>query len=255
MGYRNKMKVSFGEIQDISTIDYPSEVVSVLFFCGCPFRCPFCHNFNLIDQTKCDSVDADKIIDHVKKAIPFITGIAITGGEPTQQFDQLTYIVKKLKELNLLIKIDTNGYFSNNIKQLCDLNLVDYFAVDIKNEFKPKIYAKTVGLSVLNGNKIIKRVKESLQTIINSNSFLEARTTIVPGLNDSKDTIENICKEIIGVNRYVLQQFRCIDKVLDDSFSKLPSPSRDQLLNLAKIAKEYIEDVRIRTAENGEERL
>ncbi|MHA1269114.1 MAG: anaerobic ribonucleoside-triphosphate reductase activating protein [Candidatus Helarchaeota archaeon] len=249
------MEIFFGDVQDISTIDYPGEVVSVLFFCGCPLRCPFCHNYNLVNQSNCDQISVNQIIDHIKKSIPFITGVAITGGEPTQQIDPLIDLIKKFKELKLLVKIDTNGYYSRNLKRLCELDIVDYFALDIKNELKPKSYARSAGLSIISGPKIVKRIKQSIEILINSNSFFEARTTIVPSLNDSETIIGNICQDIVGVNRYVLQEFRCLDKVLDDKFCKIPSPPRNLMLHLSKIAKEYIDDVRIRTAKNGEERI
>jgi len=249
------MKVYIGEIQDISTIDYPGEVVSVLFFCGCPFRCPFCHNFHLIDTSKCQQVSIDKVIKEIENSLPFISGVVITGGEPLYQIDPLIELIKKIKEIGILVKIDTNGYYFKNLQQLLDQNIVDYIALDVKNELNPKSYAKAVGLSIISGTKIVKRIKESINLIINSNAFFEARTTIVPSLNDSETVIRNICNEIIGANRYVLQEYRCIDRVLDPNFSKIPSPSHAQLIHLAKIAKEYISDVRIRTAEFGEERI
>ncbi|MHA1309337.1 MAG: anaerobic ribonucleoside-triphosphate reductase activating protein [Candidatus Helarchaeota archaeon] len=249
------MDVYFGDIQDISTIDYPGEVVSVLFFCGCPMRCPFCQNFNLLNYSDCQKVSVEKIIDHIKDSAPFITGIAVTGGEPSQQIDQLIEIISKVKKLDLLTKIDTNGYYPKNLKTICDLDIVDYFAMDIKNELTPKSYAKATGLSSISGNKLINRIKQSIQTIINSNAIFEARTTIVPSINDSDKVIENICENISGVNRYVLQQFRCIDQVLDKKFADVPSPTREQLIHYAEIAKNYIDDIRIRTAEHGEERI
>jgi pyruvate formate lyase activating enzyme len=249
------MNVSFGDIQNISTIDYPGEVVSVLFFCGCPFKCPFCHNFRLINPSDCEEINIDKIYEEVKKSIPFITGVCVTGGEPTQQIEQLIDLADRFKKLDLLVKIDTNGYFSKNLERICKLNIVDYFAMDVKNELKPKKYAEAAGLSSFSGKKIVNRIKESIKILLDSESIFEARTTVVKSLNDSESTIRSICQEIIGVNRYVLQGFRCMDEVLDPEYSKIPNTERSDLLPLAEIAKEYIDDVRIRTAENGEERI
>ncbi|MBD3228683.1 MAG: anaerobic ribonucleoside-triphosphate reductase activating protein [Candidatus Lokiarchaeota archaeon] len=249
------MMVNFGDIQNISTIDYPGEVVSVLFFCGCPFRCPFCHNYNLVNPSDCNEISIDRIVNEIKKSILFITGITVTGGEPTQQIEALIELTKKIKDLDLLVKIDTNGYYSKNLQQICDLNIVDYFAMDVKNEMRTKSYARTVGASIISGRKILGRIKNSIHSLINSNAIFEARTTIIPSINDNEQAIRSICKEIIGANIYVLQQYRCVDRVLDPKFSEIPSPPKEQLIHLAHIAKEYIDDVRIRTSDKGEERI
>ncbi|MFX1451764.1 MAG: anaerobic ribonucleoside-triphosphate reductase activating protein [Promethearchaeota archaeon] len=246
------MKLSVGGVKDISTIDYPGDVVSVLFLCGCPFKCPFCQNWSLLDYTNCDDTEISEIILKLKDYSDFVNGICITGGEPTLQEKGLIEFFNQAKDLGLL-KLDTNGFFPKTIEKILKLNVLSYIALDIKTVFEPIEYGTACGLPE-SGEKIIEHVKASIELIQNQPSIIfEARTTIVPNLIDKKEQIEKIASSLSGIKRYVLQQFRPEGGTLDPKFKELPMPSYANMLELAKIAKKYIEDVRIRTLINGEE--
>lgn len=170
------------------------------------------------------------------------------------QIDVLIELLRGIKSLGFATKIDSNGYFPENIKKLLDEKLLDYVAIDVKTLFEPETYGLVIGLPNA-GNEAIQRIKESLKLLIDSGISLEVRTTIVPGLIEKEKEIELLAKDIQGVSLYVLQQFRPSEGTLNPKYENLPYPSRKQLLELAKIAKKYLCDVRIRTIEKGEERV
>ena len=248
------MKLSVGGIKDISTIDYPEEVVSVLFTCGCPFRCPFCQNWQLLDYKNCIDKEIEEIIEKLEEYSDFVDGVCITGGEPTLQDKGLIEFLKQAKHLGLL-KLDTNGFYPKIVEKILDLEVISYIAIDIKAPLEQNEYGIACGKLDLE-EKIIANVKETINLIITNPSVIfEARTTIVPRLIDKTSQIEKIASSLQGVRKYVLQQFRPDGGTLDPKFKELEIPSREKILELAKVAKKYIEDVRIRTLINGEEKI
>lgn len=247
------MKANIGGIIDISTIDFPKKLCSVIFFCGCPFRCPFCQNWKLFLKENCELVETKEILSNIKSNF-LIEAITITGGEPTMQINALTELLRGIRSLGLVTKIDTCGFFPGNIKSLVVDKLLDYIALDIKGPLQPEIYGSIVGLPK-EGHKIVEMVRESLMILSKLDITVEIRTTIVPTLIDKESDVISIAKEIKGVDLYVLQQFRPNEGTLDPRFKELPYPSREKILKLANQAKNYISDVRIRTKEKGEEKI
>ncbi len=249
-----QVKLSVGGIKDISTIDYPGEVVSVLFLCQCPFRCPFCQNWQLLDPKNCKDTEISDVILKLKDYSDFVNGVCITGGEPTLQEEGLIEFLKNATDLGLL-KLDTNGFYPSVIEKILKMKVISYVAIDIKAPLEPIQYGIGCGL-LDSGEKILKQVKKSIELVLKEPSVIfEARTTIVPDFMDKKEQIEKIASSLTGIKRYVLQQFRPDGGTLDPSFKELPIPRREKILELAKIAKNYVPDVRIRTLENGEEKV
>ena len=247
------MKVNIGGIVDVSTIDFPKSLCSVIFFCGCPFRCPFCQNYKLFLNENCVEVTNKWVLSNLKSN-KLIEAVTITGGEPTMQIDALVELLKGIRSLGLSTKIDTCGFYPRNIQRLIDDGLLDYIAMDVKAPLQPETYGSAVGLPKT-GHKIVQNVKASLRILSELAIPVEIRTTIVPDLIDDENDVKNIATELKGIDLYVLQQFRPNEGTLDPNYTQRPSSSRDELLALAKIAKTYISDVRIRTIEKGEEKI
>lgn len=245
-----------GEIKEASTIDYPGELVSVLFLCHCSFRCPFCQNWSLVRGEDCTEVSVVDIVKQLERNRKYISGLCITGGEPTVQIEGLVELLKNTHKMGLLNKLDTNGYYPERLKRLLSLNLLDYIAMDLKAPLISKRYGEVIGKPEI-GQEAVNKILETLQILEKSSIPFEIRTTIIPNFNDTDQEIEQIVKKLaeFKIPRYVLQQFRSSGGTLDEKFSKLPATDPDLLLKLGKIAKQYIPDVRTRTIEAGEKKI
>ena len=99
--------------QKLTLLDYPGKTACLIFTQGCNFRCPFCHNKDLLCNGCNEQISEDEIFKYLEKRKGLIDGVCITGGEPLLQKDIKDFIVK-VKELGFLVKLDTNG--SNPIK-------------------------------------------------------------------------------------------------------------------------------------------
>lgn len=223
----------------ISSLEYPGKISFVIFTAGCSLRCPYCHNPELITGGK--EVNPKKITDDIRASLDFIDALVITGGEPLLQGDDLYNIIKFAQKNKLKIKLDTNGCLPHELSNV--INQVDYVALDIKAPFNKyrEIIGSDIGL----------KVKKSMNICLNTpDTFLECRTTYVPGLLDERDLID-ICKSI-DCDLYTLQQFRN-RVVLDEKLKNIPNPTREELFSLAEKIKSYMKRVKIRTAEFGDE--
>lgn len=216
-----------GGYQKLTLIDYPGKIATTVFTVGCSFCCPFCHNPELVKPTTCNpqpNILEKEFFKFLKKRRGKIEGVCITGGEPTIQKDLIDFI-KKVKKLGFKIKLDTNGSRPDVLKKLLEAKLLDFVAMDIKNQ--PKNYDKTTGVK---GD--IKRIKLSVDMIMRSGIPYEFRTTAVPGIHSEKDFLE-IAKWIKGARAYYLQEYREI-KILDP---KLKKKTKGKSLDLDKIKK------------------
>ena len=219
--------------------DYPGKIASIFFLGGCNFRCPFCHNVSLIDGY--DSVDCknnEAVLEDLKKRKGFIDGVVITGGEPLINGNELITLLSKLREMDLSIKIDTNGYNTDMLRMILAAELVDYVAMDIKTSIDR--YNVAVGLE-LNKDRIL----NSIKVILESPMEHEFRTTCVPGLVDSVE-IESISRLIEGAASYYLQQYRVEEPTLDLSYMKLSPYPVEKLESFVTIAQKFVNSVSIR---------
>ncbi|MBU2508807.1 anaerobic ribonucleoside-triphosphate reductase activating protein, partial [Patescibacteria group bacterium] len=113
--------------QPLSLIDFPEKSCSIVFTQGCPFRCPFCHNPELIPTKSEYSVSEEDVLAHLIKHKVMLDGVTITGGEPTLQPD-LEDFIRMIKDLGFAVKLDSNGVHPEKLQRILDQNLVDYIA-------------------------------------------------------------------------------------------------------------------------------
>lgn len=215
-----------GGFQKLTLIDYPGHIATTVFTVGCSFRCPFCHNPELVNLRLAHNEESEKtFFAFLKTRCGKLDGVCITGGEPTIQPDIIDFI-RKIKKLGFAVKLDSNGTRPDVLKKLLDEKLLDYIAMDIKSDLKN--YDK------LTGTKVDKeRIKLSVDLIMNSRIPYEFRTTVVPGLHNEKDFLE-IAKWISGAREYWLQEYREDFKILDQ---KLKKKTKGKKLDLEKIKK------------------
>jgi len=239
-------------ITDLSTVDWPGKLAAIVFFQGCDLRCPWCQNVDGIDPCGGKDVEVEDAVKHIGKLKPIIDSIVLTGGEPLLQPEACLEVLKAAKKFGLNCAIETNATAPQALKRL--LPYLDLVAIDVKAPLSnPKLYEKITGLVGLPG--LAKKVRESLKLAINSKAEVEVRTTVVPTLNDNEKIIARLAEDIKGVDCLRLQQFRN-QRTLDPSFQKLPVPSREKLLKLARAAKRKgIKNVKIFTVEGGLENV
>lgn len=230
-GTVHMMKKGIKGFQSVSSIEYPDTIASIVFFSGCNFRCPFCHNKELVfEDEKRDYFDTYEILDKIKERKKIIDGISITGGEPTL-CPWIGEFIKCIKQMDLKVKLDTNGTMPKVLEKLLDEKLLDYIAMDIKAP-KEK-YNILSGIKKPNMNDI----EKSITIIKESGIDYEFRTTVIPKYHTMKDMI-NIAKWIEGANKYFIQQFRGIN-TLDSELEKEKSYSIKELKDMQKKIEPY----------------
>ena len=220
-------------VQKVTLLDYPGKVACEIFTQGCNFECPFCQNSGLIPITNTGEFSEEEIFEYLVLRKKILDGVVITGGEPTVQKD-LKEFIKKIKDLGLLVKLDTNGGNPKVLQELIDEKLVDYVAMDIKNIFNK--YNITAGKKINLDN-----IKKSIEILKASKIDYEFRTTIIKEMH-SLDDIVSICK-LVGDAKYYLQNFEDSENVIDHS---LHGFSREELLFIDKYLKDVFPNVEIR---------
>jgi len=215
-----------GGYQKLTLIDYPGKLATTVFTVGCSFRCPFCHNPELVDLSLHHEVKSEEeFFKFLKSRKGKLEGVCITGGEPTIQPDIISFI-EKIKKLGFVVKLDTNGTHPEVVEEIFRLGIVDYVAMDIKHT-KEK-YA------LASGKKMdIKKIEKSVKLIMESGIGYEFRTTVVPGIHVEEDFLE-IAKWIQGAEKYYLQIYRDI-KILDKDLKKI---NKGKMVNLERVQKE-----------------
>jgi len=221
-----------------SLIDYPEHIAAVLFTGGCNFRCPMCHNRDLVlNPGVLPDLAGEEILGFLGNRVGLLDGVVVSGGEPMLQPD-LAAFIRRIRELGFQVKLDTNGYSPEKLAILLNEGLVDYVAMDIKAS--PGKYALLAGLPDLD----VDLINRSIELLLNGRCQYEFRTTVVPDLLDIGD-IQEIAQWVTGGQRYVLQQFRPL-QTLDPVLQMVkPYPVR-VLREMAERARNWVENVTVR---------
>lgn len=197
------MLMKIAGMQKTSLIDYPEKLSCVIFTQGCNMNCGYCHNRALIyRQPKNGLIKETDVLSFLEKRRGLLDGVVVTGGEPTLQKD-LSGFLEKVRNMGYKIKLDTNGTSPDVLLQLLDRGLLDYIAMDVK---APLCKYRQVCCSSVDPEKL----SDSIGILKEGRTEYEFRTTYAPELND-KDLLE-ITGIIRGARRYVVQQYREVDK-------------------------------------------
>lgn len=227
-----------GGLQKTSFIDYPEKISAIIFTRGCNFACGYCHNPELFDINSTDAslFEEASVLEFLKTRIGKLDAVVITGGEPTLQ-SNLVKFIEKIKEMDYLIKLDSNGTNPKILEELMSKNLIDYIAMDIK--------APISKYNLITNRNIDQfSILESINIIKNAPIGNEFRTTAVKSQLSFED-FEEIGKMISGAQKYYLQEF-VPTKTLDKNFMNEKSYSKDEFEKLTKILKKYVKNVFVR---------
>jgi len=238
----------FGGLQKTNLADYPGILACVFFTVGCNFRCPFCHNRQLVvANSTLETFGSKEAFDFLKSRVGKLEGVCITGGEPTLQNDLVPFCAE-VKQLGFKIKLDTNGTNETAVKNLIKENLVDYFAIDIKSSWGK--YSETT-----NSKDASTKVRSTLENIYKSKIPIELRTTIVPTIHSKKEVIE-MAKDLYTfmleqkINpktvKWYLQNFRPVN-CFNEKFLSVTPYTKSQMNELLLSVNKYFPSGAIRS--------
>ena len=233
------MKIEIKGFIETSMLDWEGMIISTLYVPYCNFRCPYCQNSGLVlSPQQYETIPLEKITDFLVKKKDWIEGICLTGGEPCL-FKDLPDFLKKIRETEAKIKLDTNGTFPEMLKRVIKEKLIDYVAMDIKAPIEEDKYNKSAGVKV-----DLSKIKESIEIIMNSDIDYEFRTTVVPTLHTQEDIIE-IARYIQGAKKYALQNFSN-KEVMNPAFKEIKPYRREELKKMARLVSPYVTICKVR---------
>ncbi len=228
-------------IEGVSVIDYPGRIASVLFLGGCNFRCPFCQNSELVLHPEWQpNHDPGDILDVIERRKGLVDGVVVTGGEPLIHKDALLALLSRLREAGLAVKLDTNGYEVETLRDVVSTGLVDFVAMDIKTSLGKYEAAAGKRLDV-------ERIRDAIDTIVDTGVGHEFRTTCVPGLVETDD-VQSIASLLGPGEDYVLQQFRATSPLIDHAYATLKPHLADTLRSFAESVRPLVRSVTLRGA-------
>lgn len=224
-------------IQKLTLIDYPGKVACTLFTSGCNFRCPFCHNAGLVIKPDASEViEEEEIMSFLKKRINLLDGVCISGGEPLLQKDIVRFI-GEIKNLGFCVKIDTNGAFPQQLKELVESGNIDFVAMDIKNS--PSDYVKTVGID----DHFLPAIQGSVEYLKSGVIDFEFRTTAVKQFHTTKN-FEEMGEWIKGPHtKWYLQNFCDSGNIIGEGLSGF---ERFELESILDVMKKYVPQSELR---------
>ena len=228
-------------LQKMTLLDFPGKVACTVFLQGCNYRCPFCHNSDLLPGKGEEFMTEEAFIAFLKKRQGLLDGVCVSGGEPTL-YPGLQELLKRIKSLGYAVKLDTNGSRPEILKEVVRKGLVDYVAMDVKNS--PSRYAETVGLARFDLNP----TEESLRFLIEGNVDYELRTTVVKPLHDAA-SIQDMGAWLGSLvaekrpKRLFLQKFVDRESVL---FAGLNAALPEEMLQLSKLLTPFCDQVSLR---------
>jgi pyruvate formate lyase activating enzyme len=243
------MVLRLGGYEKLTLQDYPGYVAAICFTSGCQLRCPYCHNAGIVlSRPQTLEPDIDKkileteFLSYVQHRRRLLSAIVISGGEPLLQNDIINFL-HVLKELDLKVKLDTNGLLPQRLQAILEQNLVDYVALDFKN--CKKYWAQTVGLSQSTKQRtadgLYENWQSSLALLRKGQVPYEIRTTVVRELHPIailREMAESIAVDAFGQNeQWFLQSFAKNGPIINDFLEK------EEKIRLSAYANEEMKEI------------
>lgn len=235
--------IKIGGLQKTTTIDYPGMLACTVFTKGCNFRCPYCHNKDLMTgENQSKGLDLHDLMAFLKKRQGLLDGVCISGGEPLLQVG-IEGLIEEVKAMGYQVKLDTNGAYPKRLKYLLEEGLVDYVAMDLKHS--PQNY----GRAIANDLVPLDQIKASVESLMKGHVPYEFRTTLVKGLHTLKD-MEGMGQWIQGANNYYLQNYRQVKGQVATKTEEglsLSSFTEQALNEFLEVARKYVTKVQLRS--------
>ena len=211
---------------ETSFLDWPGRLAAVVFLGGCNFRCPFCHNAELVlTPHLVPSIPLAGVLERLHQLRGWVDGVVVSGGEPTLS-PRLPELLGRMRAAGFDIKLDTNGSCPDVLAKLVARRLVQAVDMDLKAPLEPALYAALAGVPVR-----LELIRASLDLIRLSGLPHRFRTTYVPGLLDHA-AIGRLRAAAPAGSPHVLQGFNPA-RVLDPALRTVVAPAAEELLLLA----------------------
>lgn len=202
-----------------SLVDFPGRLAAVLFLPGCNFRCPYCHNADLVRRAEIsgsspEGADPQRPIEefyaHLDKRKSVLSGAVVSGGEPLL-YPEAAEIAAEIRRRGLMLKLDTNGSFPDRIEMFG----ADYVALDFKTS--PSVYARVAPDIPDASERFVESLRILRRLAAAGKLEFEIRITCAPGIVGS-DEIDEMVSYLEPADRVYLQAFRpggCLDPAWD----------------------------------------
>lgn len=210
------------DLTAFSHLDYPNHLSCIIWISGCPLRCQYCYNKDIV-FAKNGQYSFNDILNFLDNRVGLLDGIVLSGGEATSV--DLVPFCKQVKQKGFKIKLDTSGVNFKQIKKLVELDLINYIALDYK---APKYKFQTITGSNIAKFEIF---EDTLKYLIKTNLNFEVRTTIHTDLLN-EDDINFIIDDLKNKNYqgiYYLQNY------LDTNTTIGNIKGQNKVLNLEKL--------------------
>jgi len=231
------MSSVYAYLEKPSMVDYPKHFAAIFFISGCGFTCGFCHNATLMGEKQAGLSweKLETVCAKFKKN--WVSGVVITGGEPTSARD-LAGLIRFFKErFGFAVKLDTNG---SNPERLAEcLPLVDYVAMDIKCGLSA--YPEFVEFPDIG------KIKQSIDLIRAEAKDYEFRTTVIETIH-TDEQMREIYETVKGSRRYVLQAFVPRNDLPEEQYRNAPRTTAARLHELKKLMAGCAAEVLLRGA-------
>lgn len=187
-------------ITPFTMLDFPDRTACIVWFAGCPMRCLYCHNPQLIKSR--GHLGIENALSFLTKRAGLLEGVVLSGGEASI-YPGLPDFIRRARQMGYAIKLDTNGLRPDIIKSLLNENLLDYIALDYK--------APAEKFKKISGTRKFDSFSETLRLLCSQKKIsFEIRTTVHTDLLDEND-IATILTDLDSLGykgSYFIQNFR-----------------------------------------------
>lgn len=207
----------------MTTLDFPDRLACVVFTQGCPLRCGYCHNPQML-PTKLPTTEPSGQTPNWQTIEAFLTSrrglleaVVFSGGEPTSQAALLPAVIQT-QQLGFKVGLHTSGVNPSRLEKL--LPYLDWVGLDIKAE--PADYQRITGRP-----GVAKKAEKSLQLIQTTACDYQVRTTLHPqdfnllGINNLLHWLAE--KQVSKVALQIARAGQCLDpayQTLEQPFLK-----------------------------------
>ena len=233
-------------LRPMTLLDFPGKVACSVFLAGCNFRCPYCHNPSLVYHMEDSSAyTIEEFFSFLERRKNILDGVCISGGEPMIHHN-LDQFITRIREMGFQVKLDTNGSFPNRLESLLSRHLLDYVAMDVKNDRNG--YGRTVGLP----SYTLESIQQSIDLLKKTPIPYEFRTTLVREFHGETNLVK-LGEWLEGAPLLYLQNFVVSETLVGTE--ELTPFSAEGLQHAAHLLGNYVERVAIRGTDISESEL